>query len=144
LARGADPTQCAESPNADLPFWTVGITHPWRPSRRIAEIRLRNRAIGTSGSRFQSFRHKGKRYGHIIDPRTGRPAEGVLSATAVASSAALADALSTAFYVLGAEKSLDFARSRPDVGVVVLTPYGRGSGVEIHHAGLDDRDLVIL
>ena len=46
---------------------------------------------------FQSFRHRGRRYGHILDPRSGRPAEGVLSSTVVAPTAALADALSTAF-----------------------------------------------
>ena len=123
--------------------WSIGIPHPLKADRRIAEIRLRNRAIGTSSSRFQSFRHQGKLYGHIIDPRTGRPAEGVLSATVLAVTSALADALSTAFYVLGPEKSLAYCQLHPEVGTVLLTPSSRGGNLEIHHSGLDDCDLVI-
>ena len=56
-------------------YWTIGIPHPWKARKRVAEIKLRNRAAGTSSSQFQSFRHKGKLYGHIIDPAhrpTGR------------------------------------------------------------------------
>jgi thiamine biosynthesis lipoprotein len=156
LAHGADLT-CAkgDSPifadtkigtvpkDATSNFWTIGIPHPWKTSRRIAEIHLRNRAIGTSSSQFQSFRHKGKLYGHIIDPRTGRPAEGVLSATVVASSSALADALSTAFYVLGVEKSLAYAQAHPEIATVLLTPSSRGENVKIHCSGLDDGDFLV-
>ena len=80
--------------------WTVGVRHPLRPDQRIGEIRLRNGALGTSGAGTQFFFHEGRRLGHILDPRTGRPAEGTLSATVLARSAAEADALSTAFYVL--------------------------------------------
>jgi FAD:protein FMN transferase len=143
IARGADLTQNADFRDPASHFWIVGIPHPWQPSRRIAEINLRNRAIGTSGSQFQSFRHKGKQYGHIIDPRTGRPAEGVLSATAVAPSAALADALSTAFYVMGVEKSLAYSQAHPDIAAVLLTHSGRGEDVEIHCCGLDDDDILL-
>ena len=113
-------------------FWTIGIPHPWKAGKRIAQIKLRNRAIGTSSSQFQSFRHKGKLYGHIIDPRTGRPAEGILSATVVASSSALADALSTAFFVMGLEKSLAYTQAHPEIAAVLLTHSGRGGDVEIH------------
>ncbi|MGD0517935.1 MAG: FAD:protein FMN transferase, partial [Thermoguttaceae bacterium] len=144
LAHGADLTQAADSKDADSNFWTVGIPHPWKARCRMAEIRLRNRAIGTSSSQFQFFRHKGKLYGHIIDPRTGRPAEGVLSATVVAGSSALADALSTAFYVLGAEKSLAYAQAHPEIGAVLLTHCGRGGDVEIHRFGLDDGDFLVF
>ena len=123
-------------------FWTIGIPHPWKAGKRIAEIKLRNRAIGTSSSQFQSFRHKGKLYGHIIDPRTGRPAEGLLSATVVAGSSALADALSTAFFVMGLEKSLAYAQAHPEIAAVLLTHCGRGGDVEIHRCGLDDGDFL--
>jgi thiamine biosynthesis lipoprotein len=143
LAHGADLTRAANSKDATSNFWTIGIPHPWKTQRRVAEIRLRNRAIGTSSSQFQFFRHKGKYYGHIIDPRTGRPAEGVLSATVVASSSALADALSTAFYVLGAEKSLAYTQAHPEIATVLLTPSSRGEDVEIHCSGLDDGDFLV-
>jgi thiamine biosynthesis lipoprotein len=143
LAHGADLTRAANSKDATSNFWTIGIPHPWKTQRRVAEIRLRNRAIGTSSSQFQFFRHKGKYYGHIIDPRTGRPAEGVLSATVVASSSALADALSTAFYVLGVEKSLAYTQAHPEIATVLLTPSSRRENVEIHCSGLDDGDFLV-
>ena len=57
--------------------------------------------VGTSGAGEQFFEADGVRYGHVIDPRTGQPASGVLSASVIASSAALADALSTAFLIGG-------------------------------------------
>ncbi|MGW8258478.1 MAG: FAD:protein FMN transferase, partial [Thermoguttaceae bacterium] len=101
-----------------------------------------NRALGTSSSRFQSFRHKGKLYGHIIDPRSGQPAGGLLLATVIAQSAALADALSTAFFVLGLEKSLDYCRAHPEIGAVLLAPSEQGNKCKIHLANLTDRDFV--
>jgi FAD:protein FMN transferase len=125
------------------PFWTIGIPHPYQPDRCVAEIHLRNRAIGTSSSQFQSFRHEGKSYGHIIDPRNGRPAAGLLAATVVAQSSTLADALSTAFFVLGAEKSLAYCRNHPEIGAVLITPTDRGGNIEIHRSGLDDCDLIV-
>ncbi|MGA2797282.1 MAG: FAD:protein FMN transferase [Thermoguttaceae bacterium] len=124
-------------------FWTIGIPHPWKAGKRIAEIKLRNRAIGTSSAQFQSFRHKGKLYGHIIDPRTGLPAEGILSATVVAGSSALADALSTAFFVMGLEKSLAYTQAHPEIAAILLTHCGRGGDVEIHRFGLDGGDFLV-
>jgi thiamine biosynthesis lipoprotein len=135
--------ELSEGPDQVLSdFWTIGIPHPWKAGKRIAEIKLRNRAIGTSSSQFQSFRHKGKLYGHIIDPRTGRPAEGILSATVIAPSSALADALSTAFFVMGLEKSLAYARAHPEIAAILLTHCGRGGDVGIHRCGLDDGDFL--
>ena len=81
--------------------WRVGVRHPLRPGKRLATITLENMALGTSGSGTQFFIERGKKLGHILDPRSGRPVEGVLSATVVAPSAADADALSTALYTLG-------------------------------------------
>jgi thiamine biosynthesis lipoprotein len=124
--------------------WTVGVGHPLRPGKRLAEIRLRDRAIGTSGSATQFFRHQGKRYGHILDPRTGWPAEGVLSATVLAPTAALADALATAFYILGVERSFDFCRAHPEISALLVTP-GRGSGaIEVQAHGLSDDELSLV
>jgi thiamine biosynthesis lipoprotein len=142
LAHGTDASQAPGSGDSTPDFWTIGIPHPWRSGRRVAEIRLRNRAIGTSSSQFQSFRHKGKLYGHIIDPRTGYPAEGVLSATVVAASSALADGLSTAFYVLGPEKSLAYCQAHPEIGAVLLTHASRGGDLEIQSIGLLDCDIL--
>jgi FAD:protein FMN transferase len=127
-------------PSCEWVGWEIGIPHPRRPGRRLGVVRLGDRALGTSGGQFQSFRHRGRRWGHILDPRTGWPAEGVLSATVVAPTAALADALSTAFYVTGPAKSLSYCRDRPEIGMVMACPGQSGSEVELHVAGLDNRD----
>jgi thiamine biosynthesis lipoprotein len=117
--------------------WSVGLADPLRPDRRLAEIRLRDRALATSGASHQFFRSQGKRYGHILDPRTGWPAEGVFSSTVLAPTAAEADALSTAFYAMGAAAAQEYCREHPEIGMVLLYP-GRGaSSVEVAFAGLD-------
>ncbi len=67
----------------------------------IARLRIWEAALGTSGAGEQFFEARGRRYGHVLDPRTGWPAAGVLSASVAAPSAADADALSTAFLVGG-------------------------------------------
>ena len=121
--------------------WTVDVRHPLHPDRSIAEIRLRDRALGTSGAGTQFFRHRGRRFGHILDPRTGWPAEGVYSATVVSRTAADADALATALYVLGPEHALDWCQRNPEVGLFMVVP-GRGERqMDVVTAGLADDDL---
>ena len=83
------------------PGWSVGISHPTRPKVRLAGIRLQDEALSTSGSGKQYFHHRGRRYGHVIDPRTGYPAGELLALTAVAGNATDAEACSTAFFVCG-------------------------------------------
>jgi thiamine biosynthesis lipoprotein len=76
--------------------------------------------MSTSGGEEQFFEYDGKRYGHIIDPRSGAPAEGVASATVIAASAALTDALATAFYVGGVELAERYCASNPGVMAIIL------------------------
>jgi thiamine biosynthesis lipoprotein len=120
--------------------WLVGVRHPLRRDRMVAEIRLRDRALGTSGSAVQFFRHRGKRYGHILDPRTGQPAEGVFTATVLAPLAADADALATSCYVLGPERAVELCRGRPELGLLMLVPGRNGNAVELVTAGLTESD----
>ena len=101
-------------------------------------LRLRNQALATSGSGNQFFHFDGKRYGHVIDPRTGFPADQLLSATVLASSAALADALATAFFVMGAESALDFCAQRQDLAVILVCPGERSGALTVHTHGLAD------
>ena len=131
-------TPPADSSSVRPEGWIVGLRDPLRPQQRLRQLRLCDRALGTSGAQFQSFRHRGRRYGHILDPRTGWPAEGVLSATAIAPSAALADILSTAFYVLGPEAALAYCRQHKGIAAIILSPASRGGGLEVHSTGLDD------
>ena len=102
--------------------WPVGLRDPLRPGRRLATFHLVDAALGTSGSGTQFFVENGRRLGHILDPRSGRPADGVLSATVVASSAADADALATALYVLGEPGLRALAQSQGVRGLLVLPP----------------------
>ncbi len=100
--------------------WAVGLGHPWDPGRRIALLRLRDRALGTSAATFRHLEHQGRKLGHVLDPRTGWPAEGIALASAVAPTAAEADALATAFYVRGVDWTRAYCDAHPDVGAVVL------------------------
>jgi thiamine biosynthesis lipoprotein len=100
--------------------WMVGVRHPGDKKRRLAVARLRDAALSTSGSEEQFFEYGGKRYGHIIDPRTGWPADRVSSVTVIAPSAAVADALATAFYVGGPELAAGYCDAHPGVLVLML------------------------
>lgn len=124
--------------------WPVGIVHPMRPTLRLAEIQLRDRALATSGCGAQFFRHQGRRYGHILDPRTGYPAQDVLSSTVLAPSAAEADALSTAFYVMGPEKAFAFREARPELALLMVLPTNHAPGFEVRHAGFSEGEPRML
>jgi thiamine biosynthesis lipoprotein len=100
--------------------WTVGIRHPRYKNKRLALLRLRDTALATSGDEEQFFEYEGKRYGHIIDPRTGMPAEKVASVTVITQSGAVADALATAFYVGGLELAEQYCSTHPDTLVILL------------------------
>jgi thiamine biosynthesis lipoprotein len=125
------------------PGWAVGLPSPLKADRRLGWLRLRDRALGTSGSQAQSFWHQGKRYGHILDPRTGQPADRLLSATVVAPTAMLSDALSTAFYVMGPEAARAYCQQHPDCGAVLFLRARRAGGMEIRTAGLQAQDLLL-
>jgi thiamine biosynthesis lipoprotein len=121
--------------------WWIGLRHPLRPNQRMAEVRVLNRALATSGSAVQFFMHEGRRYGHILDPRTGSPAESSLSATVLAPTAAMADAISTACYVLGRDAALEFCRARPEIGLVHISTGDQSGTIDVATSGLPDADL---
>lgn len=131
--------ESAQQPEA----WKVGLRHPLQIDKRIAEIKLTNRSLGTSGTGRQSFYHQGKRYGHIIDPRTGQPAAGVYSATAIAPTAAESDALATAFYIMGGPAATDFCQRYPQYACLVLTPSQKGD-VEIFQQNIKPEEIDFL
>jgi thiamine biosynthesis lipoprotein len=102
--------------------WPVGIRHPWDEGRRLALVYLCDRALGTSAATFQHLEHHGRKLGHILDPRTGWPAETLASASVLAPTAAEADALATAFFILGVERARAYCTAHPEVGAVLLPP----------------------
>jgi FAD:protein FMN transferase len=130
LARGRDRSD-------DCGGWRVAVPHPHQDDRTVGEIILRDEALGTSGSGTQFFVADGRRYGHLIDPRTGHPAEGVFTATAVAASAAEADALSTAFYVMGPAGASEYCAAHRDVSAVMVCPHANGDEFDVHAFNLD-------
>jgi thiamine biosynthesis lipoprotein len=99
--------------------WAVAIRHPSEP-RTLGTVRLIDQALGTSAATFQYFEYNGRRYGHVLDPRTGRPADGTASASCVAATAADADAISTAFFVAGPDWTATYCRPRPTLAAVLL------------------------
>jgi thiamine biosynthesis lipoprotein len=110
------------------------------PRLPLARLLLRNGAIGTSGTGEQFIEVEGKRYGHLIDPRTGWPAtSGLLSVSVITRDAATADALATAFFVGGVELADRYCARHPET-LALLTPddrsrrpllFGRYSGAHL-------------
>jgi len=105
-----------------------GGTDPWRVDLRsavtsevLARVYLARGAVGTSGAGEQFCEVDGVRYGHVIDPRSGWPATGVLSASVIAIDAASADALSTAFLIGGPALAQRYCSKHPDV-LALITP----------------------
>jgi thiamine biosynthesis lipoprotein len=116
LARGC---QTAAEPEHG---WIIGLVHPIMPQERIGLVRLIDRALGTSGCQRQSLIHRGQRLGHVIDPRTGWPVTHTLSATVLAPTAALADALATAFSVMSVKEVQSYCQTRPEISAIITTP----------------------
>ena len=123
--------------------WPVGLRDPLRPGRRLATIALADRALGTSGSGTQFFVDRGRRLGHILDPRTGLPAEGVVAATVLAPTAADADALATALYVLGPAGLDRIAPAGGGVGALLVVPGTTPGTMRVIVANVADADLAV-
>lgn len=102
--------------------WSISLSHPERPDEVLRTLDLKNQAVGTSGTAKQHFFHRGKRYGHLLDPRTGQPVDHLLSATCIAPDAATADALATAFFVLGEEGVRAYCKAHPEVAAILIAP----------------------
>jgi thiamine biosynthesis lipoprotein len=120
LHGGYSSVYALATPVHDARGWTVGICDPRDPAYRLAVIRLKNRALGTSAATFQHLEYQGRKLGHILDPRTGWPAEGMLSASVAAPTAAEADALATAFFILGVDKARVYCEAHPAIGALLV------------------------
>ncbi len=100
--------------------WSVSVAHPSRRDQPAAELRLANVSASTSGASERFVEVDGQRFGHILDPRSGRPVPAWGSATVVAADPMVADLVSTAVFVLGPEAGLRWAESLDEIGVLVL------------------------
>ena len=116
---GGDMYALGSPPGRDS--WRIGVRDPSRPNSILGKpLLLRDRAVATSGDYEQFTVVDGRRYSHILDPRTGRPIEGMSSVTVVGPDATTADAYATAASVLGPTQAVDFANRRPGVELLVL------------------------
>jgi thiamine biosynthesis lipoprotein len=142
LLHGGRSSLLARGRHNQLDGWPVGIGNPLFTGKRLGTILLNNCAMATSGSNIQFFRHAGRKYGHILDPRTGWPIETMLSVTVLASTAAEADALSTAFYVMGVEKTVECCASLAGVSALLI-PFPTGRQLEPVVVGIPDDRLFL-
>ncbi|MGD2123424.1 MAG: FAD:protein FMN transferase [Gemmatimonadota bacterium] len=115
LAIGAPP---------DTEGWVVSIPDPRSSTEAISTIRLRDRALSTSGNAERYFVLDGRRLSHIIDPRTGRPAEGVEQVTVAALNATESDALSTALFVMGPQAARQLHEGDPGFQALMILDQG--------------------
>jgi thiamine biosynthesis lipoprotein len=107
--------------------WRIGLRDPRDRMPYFARVWLADDAISTSANYEQFVARDGQRYGHILDPRTGRPANGLLAVTVVAPDATTSDTWDTPLFVLGLEGAKLKARERADVAAILVQP---GAGVD--------------
>ncbi|MBI4624859.1 MAG: FAD:protein FMN transferase [Verrucomicrobia bacterium] len=108
------------------PAWHIGLEDPRNPGTAAGSIAVVGKGVASSGDYLRCFVAGGKRYGHIIDPRTGWPvANGCTQATVIASSCLQAGVLSTTAFVLGVPKGIDFVQNCPGAEGLLHTDRAR-------------------
>lgn len=133
LARGGPEGACA---------WSVAVAHPARRDRTVAWLSLRDRSVATTGASERFVEVDGARYGHVLDPRTGRPVTAWGSVTVVAPDPMVADLLSTALFVLGPEAGWDWVERNAPSDVEALFLVEAGGRVEARSTPGMERWLV--
>ncbi len=109
-------------PNGD--DWVVAITNPLKNDEACAWMPIKNGAVATSGNYEKYVVIDGKRYSHIINPKTGYPSAGLVSVTVFSPKAELCDALATAIFVMGKEVGLDRINQMPNIECVLIDDNG--------------------
>ena len=105
--------------------WMIGIRDPRKDGEVAISVPLEDEAISTSGDYERYFDEDGTRYHHIIKPSSGRPVEGVHSATVIGPDAVMTDALSTSVFVMGVDEGLRLIGCLPDYEAIVIDADGQ-------------------
>jgi thiamine biosynthesis lipoprotein len=107
--------------------YTIGIQHPRSKNKLIATLKVKNKAVATSGDYENFFIYGGKRYSHIINPLTGYPIQNsVVSVTIIAPQAALADGLATGVMVMNPDKGIDLINKLDGAeAIIIIEKQGR-------------------
>jgi FAD:protein FMN transferase len=116
--------------------WTVAIINPINKNKVFALFPLEDSAVETSGSYEKYVIFNGIRYSHIIDPRTGYPAQGVVSVSVFAKQTEVADALATGIFVLGVEVGLDLVNQLKGISCIIVDDKGKihaSKGINLAH-----------
>ena len=120
----------ARGPKPDGSKWSIGVNRPHPAADlkdMVKKIEMTSGSVATSGNYRNFFRSEDKVFSHIIDPSTGYPAHnGTVSATVMADSCALADALATALTVMDSSRGMEMIRSLKDIEALIIqmTPEG--------------------
>ncbi len=105
--------------------WMIGITNPLKPDTLLTVVPMHQSAVVTSGSYQKFVVFNGKRYAHIINPKTGYPATGLCSVTVFGPSAERANGFSTSMMVLGKTAGLKLIKRFPEYHYILVTDEGK-------------------
>ena len=112
-ARGAPP---------EAKFWWIGLEDPAQPGKCWTGVAVTDHAVATSGDYFRHFTSNGRRYGHIIDPRTGYPVDnGCRAVSAIAPSCTIAGLLTTTAFILGPKEGLELIETHQGAAGAITT-----------------------
>ena len=114
--------------------WSVGLKKPFVSDALIGAMTVENRSVVTSGTYERFFEHNGKRYHHILDPRTGYPLDNALDSVTIVSKESIdGDIWTTLIYGMGIEKGCAVLRSRPDIEAIFVTKTKEVVISSMHH-----------
>ncbi len=144
-------TVAAVGTKPDGSDWKVGISDPESTGGYFATVTLRDKIVATSGSYERYFEQDGKRYCHILDPKTGMSADsGVVSVSIISNNGLYCDALSTALFVMGAEKAQAYWKNQQDLppfDYILLDDTGKvyvTDGVELTLTDKEKYEVVVV
>jgi thiamine biosynthesis lipoprotein len=111
---------------ADKPAWHIGLDDAKNPGKCWTGVAVNNHAVATSGDYLRHFNVDGRRFGHIIDPRTGWPVNNkVMAVSVIAPSCTLAGIISTSAFILGPQDGIQMMHAVPNVEGAITTETGR-------------------
>lgn len=132
-------TLCGLGAPPDSPGWNVKVQDPLAPrdpKKSAAQVILKDQCLSVSGNYEKFFKVRGITYSHILDPRTGRPVENMLSVAVLSQTGTDGDALDNAFYVQGVEKGKALLSLYPGLEVFFFLPDGKKAWKMVRLAGL--------
>ena len=140
LIHGGTSTACAIGRPPDAESWRIAVeyprTSPEIPAPLLAQIELRDEALSMSAGWGKSFQANGRDYGHVLDPRTGEPADKALLAVVVTGCATETDALSTALLTLGPAGLEQIGALRPGLRALVVADAGEAGRYQVESRGV--------